>query len=579
MSNQDSLADVSAGPVAAGGALAIGGAAAATAYAGKDAFGTMAVDDNGVSQDGSANAAAASGAEVRAGGLTLYQASRFLTQATNGPTRSEIDALAEMGIEKWLSGQFAMLRHQSHWDWLEDQGVHADSKYRRSYRLKRLHWDRSIWKQLITAEDQLRQRVGLALLDILVVGIEGIKAEWAQFAMAAYMDLLLDHAFGNYRELLGAITTNSAMGDFLTFIGSSKADGKGSQPDENYARELMQLFTLGVHELNQDGTIRRDANGEPIETYTQRDVAELARVFTGLRRQSDNLATPEAHRQKLVIDPAHNEIGPCTYHGMTVSGGGMKAINAALDLIFWHPNVPPFVSRALIQRLVSSNPSPDYVRRVATIFADNGHGTRGDLRAVVHAILTDPEARSEAALAAPHTGKLRDPVQRFTGWARAFHARPKDGRWLIGDLSSPERALGQSPGRSPSVFNFFRPGYSPPNSELSRRGLVAPELQIVNEQSVIGFLNYMYVAVTLGAGGHRLIANHDWLLKKADDAWDLTEEVNLVLAAGQLSDSTKNMIYSAVESVDAGDRPRRLNNRIRAAIMLTLVAPEYLVVK
>ena len=558
------------GPVA-GGAAALGGAAAVLAYASDSLGGPQSLAD----QDSAASPTPPAAGELQpqAAPVSEVQASRFLTQATNGATREDIQYVHSAGIPWWLLLQFAMDRGQTHWEHLDALGYARASAYVSGSRATRL-WDGSIWRQLITAPDQLRQRVALALLDILVVSVNGLPQRFPHYAMAAYMDLLLDHAFGNFRTLLSAITTNSAMGQFLTFLGSSKESGQGAMPDENYARELMQLFTIGLYELNMDGTLKLDADGEPIETFTQDDVSQLARVFTGLRLQSPQLATPDAHRQPLVIDAAQNETGSSTFLGRTVSGGGMRAIDAALDVIFRHRNMAPFIAKALIQRLVTSNPSPAYIRRVANRFANDGEGVRGDMRSVIIAILTDSEARSDGALSAPHTGRLRDPVQRITGWARAFNATSASGEWPIGDLTGV--GLGQSPGRSPSVFNFFSPRYSPANSELQRRGLVAPELQIADEQSTIDYLNLMSTMIRRGRSDVR--PDYAGLMALADDDAALFDEVNLLLAAGQISASSRAIILSALSTMPSNTEARR-NNRIWTAIMVTMACPEYLVVQ
>jgi len=519
----------------------------------------------GISTNSTAQSTTAS---LQANALTPEQASRFLSQATNGATRAEIDALVASGIDSWLDSQFSMPRTTSHWDWLTAAG-YGDPGFQ-----KYIHsWDYSVWRQLIAAPDQLRQRVSLALLDILVVSIDGLVLNWKHFAMAGYMDLLLDHAFDNYRSLLGAITTNAAMASFLTFLNNRKAQ-QGSHPDENYARELMQLFTIGLHILNVDGTEVIGSDGNPIETYSQTDVSQLARVFTGLGYFSNDGSTPDHLREPLVMRVRLNERGPSTFLGHTVHGGGMAAINAALDVIFAHPNVPPFVSRSLIQRLITSNPTPAYVARVAAIFADNGQGVRGDLRAVVRAILTDTEARDLPMFPSANTTKLRDPVQRFTNWARAFKASSASGRWLIGDLSEPATKLGQSPGHSPSVFNFFRPRYSPPNTAISDAHLVAPEFQITSEESVIGYVNFMNLVVTKGIGGD-VTADYSDMMALASDGQALVNEVNLILAAGQLSGATLNTIQTAVESVSLSS-PNCSEKRVFIAALLALSSPDFI---
>jgi uncharacterized protein (DUF1800 family) len=501
---------------------------------------------------------------------TSAQASRFLGQATMGATRAGIAEVIDKGYEGWITAQMALPRAVKHWDWLVANGYNVAANINNT-----AGFDASVWRQLIIEPDQLRQRVGMALLDLLVVGIDGINLNWKQFAAAAYLDLLLDRAFGNYRDILDAITTSAAMGSFLTFLGNRKANTRtGAMPDENYARELMQLFTLGLYQLNMDGSVKGGAT--PLETYVPADVGGLARVFTGLSLATSDSTTPDRHRLPLVMNASINETGSASFLGTTVSGGGMAAVKTALDTIFAHPNLPPFVSKQLIQRLVTSNPSPAYVARIAGKFADNGSGVRGDLKTVITAILLDSEARSDAALTSTTAGKLRDPVLRLTGWARAFNVTSASGAWGLGDTSNQSTRLGQSVGRSPSVFNFFRPGYAPPASTIASSGLVAPEFQITNEQSVVGYINFMYNLVANGTGDTK--ADYSDILQKAADTNALVDEVALLLAAGQLSATTIAQIRTAVDSV-AATASGGPTNRVGIAIMLTLAAPEYLTVK
>ncbi len=508
---------------------------------------------------------------VVAAALTTTQASRFLAQTTMGATKTAINDVVSQGFDGWLTAQFAMPRATSHWDWLVANGydVAANVNGETGY-------DATVWRQLIAEPDQLRQRVGFALLDMLVVGIDGIALNWKQFAAAAYLDVLMDNAFGNYRTILDAITYNAGMASFLTFLNNRKANtATGAEPDENYARELMQLFTLGLYKLNADGTTVT-ANGAPVETYTQADVSGLARVFTGLTIASSDSTTPDRYRVPLTMSGSLNETGSSTFLGTTVSGGGTAAIKTALDTIFAHPNIAPFVSKQLIQRLVTSNPSAAYVGRVAAAFADNGKGVRGDMQAVLRAILLDTEARSDAALTSTTAGKLREPVTRLTGWARAFGASSPSNAWAIGDTSSQSARLGQSPGRSQTVFNFFRPGYVPPNSPLGTAGLVAPELQITNEQSVVAYVNYMQAAIGNGIGDVK--ADYTDILTTASGSAALVDQVNLVLAAGQLSAGTVTAIRAAVDSISATASNGPID-RVGVAILLSLASPDYLTLK
>ena len=508
---------------------------------------------------------------VTAPPITTQQSSRFLAQATMGATSASVQTVIDRGFSGWIDDQFAMARTTGHYDWLNANGYNVVAN-----KDNETGFDVTMWRQAIAEPDQLRQRVGMALLDLLVVGIAGINLNYKQFAMAAYVDVLLDNAFGNYRQILDGITFNAAMGSYLTFLGNKKANATtGAQPDENYARELMQLFTLGLYQLNQDGTQVMSA-GAPVETYKPADVSGLARVFTGLNLSSTDSTTPARYKTPLVMTASTNETGAASFLGASTSGGGTAAITVALDTIFAHQNIAPFVSKQLIQRLVTSNPSPAYVGRVAAAFANNGAGVRGDMKAVIKAILLDTEARSDAALTSASAGKLREPVMRLTGWARAYNVTSPSGAWAIGDTSSTTTRLGQAMGRSPSVFNFFRPGYTPPNTAISAAGLVAPEFQITNEQTVIAYVNYMYALVLNGTGDVK--ADYTAILAKAGDAQALVDEVNLVLAAGQLPSATVASIVAAVNSI-ATTATNAAQNRVNSAILLTLASPDYLTVK
>ena len=503
--------------------------------------------------------------------ITTTQASRFLAQASMGATRTMIDTVVSRRYEGWIDDQFALPRATSHWDWLVANGYTAAANINVEAGL-----DATLWRQMIVEPDQLRQRIGMALLDLLVVGVGGINLNWKQFTVAAYVDVLLDNAFGNYRTILDVITTNAAMGSFLTFIGNRKANATtGAQPDENYARELMQLFTLGLYQLNADGSVKTNA-GVPMETYAPADVAGLARVFTGLSLASTVSTTPDRYRQPLVMNAALNETGTASFLGATTSGGGMAAVKFALDTIFAHPNLPPFVSKQLIQRLVTSNPTPAYVGRVAAAFADNGSGVRGDMKAVIKAILLDVEARSDTALTSTTAGKLREPVMRLTAWARLAKIASPANLWAFGDTSSQSTRLGQAMGRSTTVFNFFRPAYTPPASGISNAGLVAPEFQITNEQSVVAYVNYMQGLVANGTGDMK--PDYADLVAKAADSTALVDEVNLILAAGQLSTATATAIRAAVDSVSATATNGPIN-RVGIAVLLTLASPDFLTLR
>ena len=508
---------------------------------------------------------------------TGVQAGRFLAQSTMGATKAEINAVQATGYDNWISAQFAMQRDMRLYDWMVSKGFGDEKNVTGD---NGNGFNPGVWRMVITGNDQLRQRVGVALLDFLVVSANGLtQTNFPHLAAAAYLDLLWDNAFGNYRDLIGKISTSTTMAVYLTSLNSKKTDPKtGSQPDQNYARELMQLFTLGVVKLNPDGTVQME-NGKPIETYTAADVSGLARVFTGFRYDPSYVRLkPDVHRLPLAQNAADHELGVKTFLGATIPANtdGFASLKIALDTIFAHPNVPPFVSKQLIQRLVTSNPSPAYVGRVSAVFANNGSGVRGDLKAVIRAILLDTEARSDAGLTNPNFGKLRAPVVRLTNWARAFGVTSEGDKWLFGDTSSASTGLGQMIGRAPSVFNFFRPGYKPPNTSIASSGLVAPEFQITNEPSVIAYVNFMQGMVERGANDAK--PNYTDILTKAPDSQALVDELNLLLAAGQLSAATVAVIKTAVDSIIPTAFQSSIN-RVRLAILLVMAAPEYITQK
>ena len=507
--------------------------------------------------------------------ITSVQASRFLQQASLSVDDAAITQVVSLGYSGWLEAQFTAPRTQSRWDWMLSQGYQNSAQNANSF----AGADNSLWNKLIAATDPLRQRIALALSEILVVSMAGLNVAWRGFCIAAYADLLEDHAFGNYRTLLGAVTLSTGMGNYLNMRGNQKEDPKtGRQPDENYAREILQLFSIGLYLLNNDGSLKLDTSGKPIETYTQDSISGLAKVFTGWDYTGYTSSSPDFHRQPMSFVASRFSTSDKSFLGSTIQGSvaGPDALNMALDKIFSHPNVGPFIGRQLIQRLVTSNPSPAYVGRVAAVFNNNGVGVRGDLKAVIRAILLDSEARSAPVSQATGWGKLREPMLRLVQWARTFGATSPTGIWNIGDTSDPNTRLGQSPMRSPTVFNYFRPGYIPPNTSLATAGMVSPELQISNESSVVAYLNYLQNVIASGVG--EVKPDYTGWLALVDNPAVLMDKINLMLAAGQLSATTMASIVSAVGTISITTATGRLN-RVRAAILLTMASPEYLVFK
>ena len=516
------------------------------------------------------SAAAPQSADISPARPTAGQAARFLAQATFGPTPADIEAVVREGYAPWLDAQLAMPPSQTHFDWLLQQRKNTEEFKGNGINAP---LESTLWRKFISAPDQVRTRVAFALSEIFVVGVSSITASWPLFGAAGFMDLLAEHALGNYQQLLTAVTRNLSMGCMLTYRGNRKEDPKtGRHPDENYAREVMQLFSIGLLELEPDGAIRM-VKGAPVETYTNADVQGLAKVFTGWDINGPETDV-EFHRRPMALNNALHSLAEKRFLGAVVPAGtdGHLSLKRAMEVICAHPNVGPFIGTQLIQRLVTSNPSHAYVARVSAAFNDDGSGARGNLKAVVRAVLLDPEAR-QPDLAAPGWGKVREPIVRFAAWARAFGAASNNGAWAMPDTTDNTIRLAQSPMRSASVFNFFRPRYVPPVTELARQHLVAPELQITDETSIAGYLNFL--AIYVDRGWEDLQTPYAAEIALAQDPSALVARVVLLLAGDAYSAETADGIARAVATIPAG-RPR---DRVRAAIMLVAASPEYLVQK
>ena len=545
---------------------------------------------------------------------TPQDAARFLLQAQFSASDAEIAAVQKLGYADWLAQQFDAPLGQTGWDWLNARGygqIANDTRYFDHF----YPGDYMIWNQLMTAPDAVRKRMALALSEFFVVSLTGLDFAWRSHAMAHYWDTLVRHALGNFRDLLEEVTLNPAMGHYLNTKGNQKENPTtGRVPDENYAREVMQLFSIGLVQLNPDGTEKKNNNGQRLETYVQNDVTQLARVFTGYdfdqRQNVVTLFDPEGKRkvgntnfakQRMAFTPNRHSDLPVQFLGVTIppNTSGANALKIALDALFQHPNVGPFFGKQMIQRLVTSNPSPAYVARVAAAFANNGAGVRGDLRAVFAAVLLDDEARSPAGLRETRFGRLREPMLRLVQWGRTFGASSAQGSWKIGDLSNPATQLGQSPLRSPSVFNFFRPGYVPPATQMAVSGAIAPEFQIVTESSVAGYLNFMQGVIRNGIpvndpdlpnnvsnsknpkNGFDIKASYTAELALAQDPKALVARLNLLLCAGQLPAALQTRMEVALNAtpLNASSAPDKRLDRVAAAVLLAMAAPQYLVQK
>jgi uncharacterized protein (DUF1800 family) len=525
--------------------------------------------------------------------ITDAEAARFLMQAQFAVTDADLAAVKSSGYSSWLATKYAEPPGQTGVAWLNAQGhdaVTAEGRY-----FFPQYGDFMIWNQLLAGPDQMRKRVALALSEFFVVSLTPIDGFYPPYVIAAYWDVLCANAFGNFRTLLEKITLNAGMGFFLNTKGNLKEDANGRQPDENYAREVMQLFTIGLYELNADGTHKLDGNGNPIETYGQSDITNLARVFTGWDwdyfANGGSLQTvawagyqiPSTHfaTNPMWFNAANHSNLEVRFLGLTIPANtpGPEALRLALDHLFNHSNVGPFFARQMIQRLVTSNPSPAYVGRVAAVFADNGAGVRGDLKAIWTAILTDTEARTVPAASNTLSGKLREPVVRWVHALRTVGITSSNGKYEIYDTSAADQALGQSPLRSPSVFNFFRPGYVPPNTEIAIAAKQAPEFQILNETTAAGYINWMQW--TLRYPYSDVVPNYSALLPIAHDLDAVLAWFNLRLTANQLSVETLTTVRTvmAVFGVTATSTEEQKLNMLAITCFLITVCPEYLVQK
>jgi len=501
------------------------------------------------------------------------EAFRFLNQTTFGATESAAAQVIESGYEAWIEDQFS-------------KPASLQLPYLLSLPtpnpVSALQADRiDIWfRNAIDGEDQLRQRVAFALSQLFVVSELGSLSNMP-YALASYYDLLAEHAFGNFRALLEAVTLHPAMGVYLGMLGNAKPDpASNRQPDENFARELLQLFTIGLVELEHDGTPKLDERGEPIPTYDQEIVEGFAHVFTGwsyagLSNFRNPTRTVERQTKPMALYPDFHDTGPKQLlGGVTLPAGqtGEQDLRDALDNIFRHPNVGPFFSRFMIQRLVASNPSPEYVARVASAFDDNGHGERGDLRAVVKAMLLDEEARSENASAYP--GKLKEPLLKLTQLWRAYHGKPTGERY--GSRSYFRTRLGQGPLQAPSVFNFFSPFYSPPG-ELADADLVAPELEIATEYYCARFVRLLYEQCFRGNSAPQstkdtnVLIDIDEELDIAGDAAALVDRVAHKLLGSRMSASLRS---AAIELAESVQEPA---GKVAEVIFIVAISPEFAV--
>ena len=535
-------------------------------------------------------------------------AQRFLQQAAFAYTLVDSERLKAIGYRGWIDEQIAKPVQFSHVAKLNQSNKGYDS---RSWEI-----NDEAWFAIIRASDQLRQRWAFALSQLFVNStMDGSTLYWGR-SLAKYEDNFYSYGFGNFRDLLQSVTLNPSMGMFLSHGYNVKENpATGTVPDQNFAREVMQLFTIGLWRLNPDGTRVLDAGGQPIPTYTQDDVVGASRVMTGFAPKG--ITDPRwwdnhycfCQRPQDVPTQTSPMTGYNAYHstlaksflGRTIPAGSADAngdLKIFLDTLFNHPNVGPFVGRQMIQRLVTSNPSPAYVGRVAAAFADNGAGVRGDMKAVIRAILLDPEARDPAYAARPEYGRIREPILRMAQIARVFKANSQAYPNTLGIPTwdyDRRKGLWQSPMHSATVFNFYYPTYSPANTELSRQGYVAPEMQISTPVSVADI--DWFINDVLQNGGRTdccsdaerntfsMRLNYsEWLPLVAQPA-NLVAKMNASFMAGQMSPSLQADITRAVQeeyrdrSYTSGIVRGVPQMKLAAGLRALVLSPEYVVQK
>lgn len=533
----------------------------------------------------------------------LNASSRFLSQAAMGHNFEAIESLTEEGLEDWIDLQISMPVSFSFLDKvIEYHNYRRDSLNDPDAGESIYFFDFAWFQYHMTSDDVLRQRLAFALSELIVISrFSGFGDE--SYAFADFYDIFMNNAFGNYRDILQEITYHPAMGLYLTYLNNPKSDTtEGIFPDENYARELMQLFSIGLYELNLDGTHQLDSLGESIPTYDNPTIQEFAKIFTGLSWQDrdqffKNARADSSYTLDLKMFDEYHEPGVKNLlNNYQVPDrnpvDGNADITDALDNIFDHANVGPFVSMHLIRRLVTSNPSPGFIQRVATVFNDNGNGVKGDLAAVVKAILLDPEARDCDMANDPTYGMLREPFIRYMQINKAFDANTASGNYR-NEMDYVQDLVEQKPFTSPSVFNFFQADYQP-IGPVDSLDLVAPEFQITNSKTVAGFVNGLFRWVIednpaderdLFSGEYNdgyadeiatLDISDELMYANDEELHILLDRLNLILAQGRLMPSTEQRIIDAIKVFDDED-PEDLELRTRLAIYLVMTSPEYLI--
>jgi len=538
--------------------------------------------------------------------LDRSEVSAFLSRATFGVREEEIDALVHLGsYEKWIDDQFNK-KPSYHMDWVHDHAkgigsipdLNSSREDWKKYSNALGYMQRDAWWDIVVnSEDQLRQRVAFALSEILVISRNGPLQTFPD-ARVSYYDILVKDAFGNFEDLLHDVTYHPAMGKYLSYLGNAKSKN-GSHPDENYAREIMQLFSIGLYQLNLDGTQKRH-NGIPLSTYNQYDIEQMAKVFTGLSDDNGQFESEASFSSfhartspMVAFDEEHDSSEKKILLGeKTIPSGGntVTDINMAIHFLFMHPNVGPFISRQLIQRLVTSNPSPAYIQRVATVFNNNGKGIRGDMQAVIKAILLDDEALHGAEKTPEIFGKIREPLFFVSNLFRTFHAQNGEHNLTQEDtplyqyrsynfngtgFTQQEGAL-----EALTVFNYFTPDDAP--YMLKIQGITAPELELYGkggiDDQLMGLITKNGFVYRLFNVTAELQLDREIALVHGKQYDALLERLDLLLCAGYLSDATKRRIKVFMEQTHGKTIDGYLvddERLVRYVIGLIMTSPDY----
>lgn len=527
------------------------------------------------------------------GYVSPEQAARFLVQASFGGNEAEIREVADLGYTEWIKRQID-LPMDSFVDRIRDHATARDAEGRF---IERRDLDDMFWERVLHGDDHLRQRVAFALSEIVVISRNNFAGDQQPRLFSTYMDSLQEHALGNYCDMIQDVSRLPVMAEWLTYMKNEKADPElGFNPDENYARELMQLFTIGLVELNQDGTVRTPQT----ETYTQDDVAGLAAVFTGLSWDEDRFERGSVNNSNIYLPlkafPFYHEPGPKTFLGTTINTGTdvEASLTQAIDHINAHPNVAPFISKQLIQKLVTANPEPAYVARVADAFDRGtyqmpdgdiiGTGRRCDMAATISAVLMDDQARDPVVMERSTFGKPREPLLAAAQWLRAFRVEGSLSETGIlpdaGFMQTFENAdkLSQSPYRSPSVFNYYRPGFVSPGSETAAAGLVSPESQMYSTSSLAAYLQFVRVHATGNRTAEIFQPDYAAFYPDAANVPTLIDRLDRLMTYGTLEDDTRARIEAIVSNITrpTNDPDELARRRMGLAVMLIMTSPEYL---